>query len=464
MNLIFLLSVILKGVGAGLEVLLQILITREIGVSGYGSYSAWINGADLLFWICFSGLVKCNTFYLSGRDTTIRTFKRKYVCRYVLPALAVAAVAAVLFTRSAAPCVVLAITALELMVLDRSSTLLARGQAKTSVFGEYVLGRTILAAGVLTLGWLDRLNLYTLLALYVCQYGAILVFFTLTGKKGGRGYTDISGEVSLKKWGAFQRSDLMHAMIEQMPVVLQYFFSGAFEAGVVSIVLLVKKLINFISGPTAKIFLPEFSRLYHAGSYDEIRRSYASIMRIQMLIVGPLAVVLLAFPGVLLNILAPELTDYAWLFMICSVIFLLAATLGPCGGILQMTGNEKMDNRCRGAALALMLVIMLLTRRDPYFVLYGLCAQIAVEAVAKYIYVCRWMQRAPVGLGVYLRWWIVPGAVIGVSYLGGVNDSFWGMAGAAGAVFAFALVRELRTESNGIFNKLKGKRGRDKDE
>ena len=443
MNIIFLLSVLLKGVGAVLEILLQILITRQIGVSGYGSYSAWINAADLMFWICFSGLVKCNTFYLSGRDTTIRGFKKRYALRYVLPVLAAAALGAALVTRSAAPCAVLLITALELAVLDRSSTLLARGKAKTSVLGEYVLGRTILVGGVLALSWLELLSLYSLLALYVCQYGAILVFFTLWGGKTGKSYTDISGEVSLKKWGTFQCSDLMHSMIEQMPVVAQYFFAGAFEAGVVSIVLLVKKLINFISGPTAKVFLPEFSRLYHAGAHDRISQSYASIMRIQMLVVGPLAVVLLGFPRVILKILAPELADYAGLFMICSVIFLLAATLGHCGGILQMTGNEKMDNRCRAGALLVMLAVMVLTIQDSYFVLYGLCAQIASEAVAKYIYVCCWMKKAPVGLGTYLSWWILPAAAIAAAYLAGLNESFWGMAACAGAVFAVALVREL---------------------
>ena len=69
MNLIFLFSVVLKGLGAVLEILLQILITAKLQVEGYGTYSAWINSADLIFWVCFSGLVKCNTFYLSGGNS-----------------------------------------------------------------------------------------------------------------------------------------------------------------------------------------------------------------------------------------------------------------------------------------------------------------------------------------------------------------------------------------------------------
>ena len=451
MNLIFLLSVILKGLGAVLEILLQILITDHLGVSGYGTYSAWINSADLIFWVCFSGLVKCNTFYLSGGKTTIRRFKQKFMLRYVLPVLGTAVLLVVLGGEGMFLFVPV-ITILELLAMDRSSTLITRGQSLTSLVGEYVLGRLTLVLGVAVLGWTGILSHGALLVLYVAQYALVIGFFLLRQERG-RLYRDISGDVSLKKWSAYQRSDLMHAMIEQMPVVMQYFFSGAFEAGVVSVVLLVKKLINFISGPTAKIFLPEFSRLYHAGAHEKIRTVYGSIMRIQMLVVGPLAVVLLGFPRVILGILAEELIHYDGLFMGCAVIFLLVATLGPCGGILQMTGNEKTDNRIRASALVVMGVVMVITRNDPWFVLYGLCAQVALEAAAKYIYICRWMKRAPTPLWTYVRWWLLPGIAIGGAYLLRVTDSFWMMVLLAGVVFALSGIRELNDPENAFLRK-----------
>ena len=457
MNLMFIISVILKGIGAVLEILLQILVTGQIGVGGYGTYSAWINGADLLFWVFFSGLVKCNTFYLSGKASTLSTFKRKYYLRYALPVLGVLMLAAAGITGNGLICFVFVITLLELTALDRSSTLLARGRSNVSLIGEYVLGRVMLVVGVLVLSRLGWLRLESLLCLYVLQYLTVIGFFLLRQGKSPEACPDVSGEVSLKKWGAFQQADLMHAMIEQMPVVLQFFFSGAFEAGVVSIVLLVKKLINFISGPTAKIFLPEFSRLYHDGKHEEIRNCYSSIMRIQMLIVGPLAVVLLAYPRVILRILASELVEYDWLFMLCSVVFLLVATLGPCGGILQMTGNERNDNRCRVIALGVMGAVMVLTIRDSYFVLYGLCVQVALEAVLKYRCVCHWMGQAPVALGAYLRWWLVPCGLIGMSWLLGLGEGFLWMVLTAGTAFAVALWKELRADGGAILNKIRKK-------
>lgn len=454
MNLVFLLSVILKGIGALLEILLQILITNKIGVSGYGNYSTWINLADLLFWIFFSGLIKCNTFYLSGKNTSIRTFKLCYYSRYVLPVSAIAAVVVGVFSESFLPCIVIAITLLEVFVLDNSSSLIARGNARISLVGEYVLGRTFLVCSVWLVSLKATLTLPILILLYVLQYCLVLVFFFVCKRNKKKAYTDISDEVSIRKWSEYQFADLMHSMIEQMPVVLQYFFVGGFEAGVVSIVLLVKKLINFISGPTAKIFLPEFSRLYREGEHKKICSSYASIMRIQMLIVGPLAVVLLGYPRVILRILASELVSYDWLFMICSIVFLLVATLGPCGGVLQMTGNERIDNQCRGIAIICMIMVMFFTRTDSYFVLYGLCAQVAIEALEKYIFVCRWMKKAPTGFITYLKWWSIPVGCILVTYLLRLNDSFGAMIIVAGIVFGISLVKELSNKENNLLKKL----------
>lgn len=461
MNLVFLISVILKGIGAVLEVLLQILITREMGVSGYGDYSTWVNAADLLFWIFFSGIVKCNTFYLSVKGTSINLFKRKYYSRYVLPLLAAMAVILFALSGNLMLCFIIFITGLELVMYDQSSILIAKGRPNYSLIGEYVLGRVVLIIGVIVMGAMNCMSQKSLMWLYMFQFVLVILFFSLKREKKNSEVSDVSSEVSIKKWAYYQWSDLMHSMIAQMPVVVQYFFAGAFEAGVVSIVLLVKKLINFISGPTAKIFLPEFSRLYREGTQEEIRECYASIMRLQMLFVGPLSIVLLAFPSIVLKILAEELIGYVMLFVMCSFVFLLTATLGPCGGILQMTGNEKMDNRCRELSLIVMVVTMILFGHDKLFVLYGLCTQAAFEAICKYAYVCKYMKKSPVSLFTYLKWWILPVAAIVAAYILKLQDSFLWMVIFAGTVFVITGVTELKQE-NGLSAMIKSKKGEGK--
>ena len=453
MNAIFFISVILKGVGAILEVLLQILITRRLGVDGYGTYSTWINAADLIFWILFSALTKCNTYYLSTFQSSMTRFKKKYYGCYVLPVLLIGAAACGL-TGKGEYWILLVITGLELRVMDQSSSLLAQNHQMISLTGEYVLGRLLLVIGFFVLNGSGMLTPHSLVELYLFQYLVIMLVFAVFRKFCITETKDISDTVSLKKWGSYQRADLIQSMIGQMPVLLQYFFSGAFEAGVVSVVLTVKKLINFISGPTAKVFLPEFSRLYKNGKREEIGACYASIMRIQMLFAGPLSVVLIAYPDVILRILDKKLLDYVTLFISCSMVFIFAATLGPCSGVLQMTGNESKDNLLREIALGVMFVVMWIFRKDSLFVLYGLCAQALLEEIGKYYYVCRWLEKSPVKVKTYLSWWICPGAVIVLTYILKKGDSLVWMLIAAGVVFLIGAVSEVRKEG-GISSMMK---------
>ena len=135
MSIAFLYSLFTKGIGAVLEVVLQIIITRTLGVSGYGTYSTWVNVADLVFWVLFSGLVKCNTFYLSDQRSSIKSFRQKYYLRYVLPVLLVLVIVAIVIGSGMVGVLVLSITGLQLLVLDQSSTLLALFPfTKASVF------------------------------------------------------------------------------------------------------------------------------------------------------------------------------------------------------------------------------------------------------------------------------------------------------------------------------------------
>ena len=450
MNLIFLISILLKGVGAVLEILLQIVITRGIGVSGYGTYTTWINAADLIFWCLFSGIVKCNTFYLSGQQTSLRDFRHKYYMRYVIPATACICFAA--WAGGRREYLVIAVIAFaEILMLDRSSCLLAEGRYISSLTGEYVFGRMFLLVSVFILQWTGKFSLNVTVLLYLIQYILVVVFFIVVSKKKrqknlNKQIQHEEQKVSVRKLLQYQRADIMQAMIGQMPVILQYVLAGAFEAGVVGIVLLIKKLINFISGPAAKVFLPEFSRFYHRGDRDGLRDSFSAIMRIQMLFAGPLAVVLIGYPEVVLRILAEELIPYTGMFMGCSLIFIIAATLGPCGGLMQMTGNERMDNRCREMAVLLMILVFVFMRKDPLFALYGLGVQTLAESVSKYIFVCRWLQKAPVRFYTYLKWWILPAAAIGVSRLMHWQNSLVMMIAVAGIVFCVQLVRELKNE------------------
>lgn len=453
MSIVFLYSLILKGIGAVLEILVQVAVTAYLGVAGYGTYSTWVNGADLIFWVFFSGITKCNTFYLSDKSAVIHSFKRKYYFWYVIPAMAVIAAVMMVVSGNMLCGVLAGITGLELLTMDRGSVLLARGNAAASLFGEYIVGRAVLLMGILLLNDSGQSNLHTLLLLYAVQYGCILTFFMWRTKKSRGCSPKTEQKVSLKKWGAYQRADIVQSMISHMPVVLQYFFSGAFEAGVVSVVLLVKKLINFISGPTAKVFLPEFSRLYRADNKEQLCACFASIMRLQMLFVGPVAVILIGFPEVVLKIFAEELLGYSGLFVACSVVFLAAASLGPCGGLMQMTENEQKDNLLREVALGIMLLSMAVFSKSKMFVLYGLCVQTTVEAGGKFVFICRWLGSMPGGIKKYILYWLPAILAVAVGSLIDVHQSFITMVCFAALVGVIEVCLELCSKDS-VFRRI----------
>jgi hypothetical protein len=125
-----------------------------------------------------------------------------------------------------------------------------------------------------------------------------------------------------------------------------------------------------------------------------------------------------------------------------------------------MTGNEKRDNLCRISALGAMVLIMVATRSDAYFVLYGLCGQVALEAVGKFVSVCGWLKRSPVKLTAYLHWWLVPCGVIGLSYALGLGESFIWMVLTALGVFCLGLLRELKNKESGILNAFLKRKGK----
>ena len=172
------------------------------------------------------------------------------------------------------------------------------------------------------------------------------------------------------------------------------------------------------------------------------------IMRIQMLFVGPLSIVLIGYPQVILKFLAKEMLTQTGLFIGCSFVFLFAATLGPCGGLMQMTDHEKADNVFREAAIFLMLLVFAVMHRNPLFALYGLCIQTFAESFSKFVFVCRWFGYIPVKIRTYVSWWILPGFCILMTYLFHLQASILMMLLMSGSVFLFRLITELYSDNN----------------
>ena len=404
MNLVFamILSIGVKGVSAIVEIAIQMLITNRFGINEYGEYTFYVSLIEGAYFFLFSGSVKLNTFYLSTSSASLSAFKRKYMLHFVIPLIST--IIAV-FTIMKNPYGILSgiILFIYYYAFDRSSVFFSRGKQIPALLGEYLFGRIALLIGLLAVVRLDEVTGIILLALYGLQFVVMLLWFALNRKKLISGINEI--DVPIRKLIDYQMSDIANSLISYTPTILQYIIGGAFSAGFIGIIQIIKRFINFISGPTAKIFLPEFSRLYRNAQLKKLEQSYLMIVNIQMLFIGTIGTILIGFPCLILTMFSLELVQYSGIFTIASASLLLIAGIGPVTGMLQMTGNEKVCNRNQWLSIGIMVFVMVIFRKEPLFAVYGLCVQAIVEGGLKYYSVCKWFGKNIIPVANYIFLW-----------------------------------------------------------
>lgn len=405
------LSIGIKGISAVIEIAIQMLITNQVGVSNYGNYTFFVSLIEGGYFLLFSGSIKLNTFYLSTPTSSLHNFKKKFNCFYVFPVIAIIVVAFAILKNPYG-----VISAFILLIFyiayDTSSVFFARGNQLPALLGEYLFGRIVLFVGIVTVVKLDKATSIILLVLYGFQYFSMLLWFLPFKSKIEVGTEEVN--VPKRKIIEYQVSDIAYSLIGYLPTILQYIIGGAFTAGFTGIVSLVKKFINFISGPTAKVFLPEFSRLYKSGEKARLEQSYLMIVRIQMIFIGTIGAVLIGFPNLILHMFSPDLEKYSVVFTGTAVSLLIVAGIGPVTGMLQMTGNEKICNRNQWISIAIMILVCLLFNKKPLFAVYGLCAQAITEGSMKYYSVCKWFGKNVVPVKNYALLWL-PVAILRIA-------------------------------------------------
>lgn len=410
MNLVFamILSIGIKGISAIVEIAIQMLITNGVGVSGYGEYTFFVSVIEGAYFMLFSGSIKINTFYLSTPSANLSKFKRKYILYFVTPII-IFIIAAFTIMKNSYGVLSGLILYIYYLAFDMSSVLFSRGKQLPALLGEYLFGRVVLLIGMLAVIKLDKATGIVLLALYGLQFVTMFVWLAPHERALNPGTDEVV--VSLKKLAEYQMSDVANSLISYSPTILQYVAGGAFTAGFTGIVSIVKRFINFISGPTAKVFLPEFSQLYKNGQKEKLEQSYLMIVRIQMVFIGTIGCVLIGFPHLVLKMFSPDLIQYSSVFTGVACSLLLVSGIGPVTGMLQMTGSERICNRNQWISIGTMVLVWILFYKETLFAVYGLCVQAVIEGIMKYYSVCKWFGKNIVPAKNYVLLWLPVGVI-----------------------------------------------------
>lgn len=398
----------IKGISAIIEIAIQMLITNSIGISEYGNYTFYVSLIEGTYYILFSGSIKINTFYLSTPTYSLNSFKKKYVTRYVTPII-LTIIGVSYFFRNPYGIISGIILFIYYVAIDYCSVFYSKGLYIIALLGEYLIGRIFLLIGIYSVLKIDKGNVRSLLILYGLQFIIIVLWFILHKNNIITETNEI--KVSIKKLFEYQISDIANSFVSYSPTILQFILGDAFTTGFTGIINIITKFINFISGPTAKVFLPEFSRLYKNGEKEKLEQSYRMIVRIQMIFISTIGVVLIGFPKLFLKMFNPELEGLSNIFVFTSICLLLIAGIGPVTGLLQMTDNERICNRNQWISIIVMIIVWILCRKNPLFSLYGLAVRAIVEGLLKYLSICQWFGKSIISLRNYILLWFPVGIV-----------------------------------------------------
>lgn len=397
-----LLSILIKGVAAVVELTTQLFISNYMGVRNFGMYTFFVSIIECSYFMLLSGSIKINTFYLSTAKVTIKEFKRKYMLYYVFPIIFVALIIS-LALKQFYFAISFVVVFIYYISFDKSSIFFAKGKQLQALLGEYLVGRVMLLVCVVVCFKLGYLSTFILLCLIGIQYLSVYIWFILFELKLNKGTKKI--KVSIHKLLEYQESDIASSLISYTPTFIQYLSGGAFATGFIGVISVVRKLINFISGPTAKVFLPEFSKLYKENKIDSLQKTYLMIVKVQMIFIGSVGVAVVGFPKLLLSIFNSKLVPYTSLFLLTGICLLFIASLGPVVGIMQMTGNERKGNINQWISILIMCLSWVVLYNNRYFVVYGLCIQAIAEGLLEYITICMWMKRFVVSPVQFFKLW-----------------------------------------------------------
>ncbi len=415
MSILVIFSLLVKCFGAVLEIGSQALISQLWSVETYGKYAFFIALADGFYALFFSGIIKFNNYYIP-RGESVKQFRKKYYLLYAMPICLVGGIVSVILSNTVALCAFGAGFAY-LCAMDTSSTMMSYGRYKPALIGEYCIGRSFVVFVILVFSCSKLRNAEILYVIYGFQFCIAFIYYHLINIRNPLPHTYNKLETTaLSKYAVFQSTEIAHTIIMQTSVIVQYLFGGAYQTALISIVLVVRKLINFITGPTSKLYQPEFSKRFAIGDKKGLAAVYAQITRIQLCFMMPVFTLLISRPDIILRVFNSELISYGWLVRITAIVFLTMIAFGPTSNFLPMVGKERIDTIANWSSVLVMYVTMMLFRNNQYFVVIGFCVQILYINLFKLVLFLIDMRCLPMPVSDYIKIGLIWAVASGLIY------------------------------------------------
>lgn len=362
---------------------------------------------EILYFSFFSGMTKLNIYY-GAQKIDIIEFKKRYIIRFVLPIVLVTTI--FLYNSYSVNGILSSIILIGFITyMDMSSWLLSQKMYFVSQIGEYFIGRIFIFVSIIFLLFnkID-IDITKLLIVYLMQALIIVSFFSYILYKNFNISIKVipKGVVDIKKLINFQESDFFLGIISYMPVLIQYFSLEAFNTGILAIYLTFNKVITFVSGPTAKVFLPRFSQYYMKGRIEDICRDFEQITKIQYIYLSLVSIICLYNLSYILSQIG-EFSIFINPLLLLIVLCIISTSLGPMGGLLQMIGCDGVEKKIKFISLLSFVIVLYITYGNQFFIFYGLMTQISIETLSYLIIIIIKIGKYPVVLSHYFQFILI---------------------------------------------------------
>ncbi|MEV6636739.1 flippase [Actinoplanes sp. NPDC051470] len=185
-----------------------------------------------------------------------------------------------------------------------------------------------------------------------------------------------------------------------LDTLLLGFFASP-DIGVYNVSTRLVTVAVFVLAPLNAAFAPYLADLYHRGELDQVRASYRAVTGWVIRLSLPAFAALLAFPDELLTLFGNAYAAGAAVTVILAVGQLVNAATGPCGTVLNMSGQVALNMADNVAALVLNVLLNLVL--IPEYGIVGAAvawaASLTVVNLARVIQVRRLIATLPASRG-----------------------------------------------------------------
>ncbi len=366
-------TAVLQGGSAAMTFALAVLLARFLGSGGYGIYALAFAWANFLLTPAILGL---NTFLVrgiavyevEGQWSLMKGLLFRTNQLVLLTSTTIAVCGTIIAVIWLSPsfrgpfCVAMLLVPLTALTLLRQGAMQAFGRVVKGQLPEFMIRPLLIIVGVVALEFVGRLTPTTALVSNVTGVGVAFIVGALVLRRAlPAALRSISPEFVTREW---LRASLPMMLIAGVWTANNYattllvgMLDGSRAAGVYSVVQKAAEVIILVLIATNMPLAPAVARLHAQGDREGLEQTTEHMARVTLMVSAPIAVVLMAFPHLYLDLFGTSFHTGATALIILAFGQLVNAAAGPSGNVLNMTGQERVA--VRGVAAGLVANVVL---------------------------------------------------------------------------------------------------------